>query len=409
MIKKKIKLFWKPIQKKKKLFKVSMPKFIRPKPVPKKISMFKKVSVGDGRVKTIIYPYRGGDGAMEHDWSRNMTISFRQASRNPSTIKFKGKSGEERERMMMEPSIEDSIASRKFLQFAPEDERVKKKWKDIGDGRNYKPINRCSVCGEPTQAFYSGGEWFCSTCNQGIKEERKRREKGDGKKFTAIIYKKKSPAIRVVYPKVTEETIEKYKKTQPEDEIIEIEDEEKRELAMAMKFPRGHKPKRSHYGEYHYKDTEDEKGDGKIIRFVGEEVKEREDLNRITKTKPWGKHIVIKTPSGKRYNTKNIDSIGSRHIFPISEEWDSNTFGDKNTFDIEVDEELGDGRMNPQLNMGIKAESEHRGTVHYIKNVIKTGKTIPDKVVFKKIAMDHLKEDPMYYTKLAKIEKKNVF
>ena len=33
-------------------------------------------------------------------------------------------------------------------------------------------------------------------------------------------------------------------------------DEEKREISEAMKAPRGHKPSRSHSGEYNYQDTE---------------------------------------------------------------------------------------------------------------------------------------------------------
>ncbi len=43
-------------------------------------------------------------------------------------------------------------------------------------------------------------------------------------KYKATIYKKGS-ALRAVYPGVTKETIDKYKKTQPRDEVIEIEEE----------------------------------------------------------------------------------------------------------------------------------------------------------------------------------------
>ena len=40
--------------------------------------------------------------------------------------------------------------------------------------------------------------------------------------YTATIYKKKSPGLRVVYPKVSQAVIERYKKNQPKGEVIEI-------------------------------------------------------------------------------------------------------------------------------------------------------------------------------------------
>lgn len=68
---------------------------------------------------------------------------------------------------------------------------------------------------------------------------------------------------------------------------------------------------------------------------------------------------------------------------------------------------MGDGRMNPQLRMGIKAESEHRKTIHFIKSYYQKHGTLPkDKLVFKKISQDHLKEDPKYYSKLKVLESK---
>ena len=79
---------------------------------------------------------RWGDGALEHDWSRNKVIAFRQSSEKvPTILKVKNKSGQEEERVVMQPSIEDTIMSRKFLRFDPEESKIKEKWKNIGDGR----------------------------------------------------------------------------------------------------------------------------------------------------------------------------------------------------------------------------------------------------------------------------------
>lgn len=57
--------------------------------------------------------------------------------------------------------------------------------------------------------------------------------------------------------------------------------------------------------------------------------------------------------------------------------------------------------MNKQLKMGIKTESEHKKTVDYIlKNCAKGSCTYES--IYKKIAQDHIKESPTYYTKLKK-------
>ncbi len=58
---------------------------------------------------------------------------------------------------------------------------------------------------------------------------------------------------------------------------------------------------------------------------------------------------------------------------------------------------------NNQLKLGTKVESEHKGTVAFIrKNVKRYCKVPSNKLIFKSIAKDHLKEDPKYYLKLKK-------
>jgi sulfur relay (sulfurtransferase) DsrC/TusE family protein len=56
------------------------------------------------------------------------------------------------------------------------------------------------------------------------------------------------------------------------------------------------------------------------------------------------------------------------------------------------------------LKIGTKIESEHKGTIKFIKTYLKQhNKLPPNKQIFTSIAKDHLKgEDPKYYTKLRK-------
>jgi len=57
------------------------------------------------------------------------------------------------------------------------------------------------------------------------------------------------------------------------------------------------------------------------------------------------------------------------------------------------------------LLQGIKIESEHSGTYRKIKNYFKKNKRFPsNKQVFRMIASDHLKETPVYYSKLKKLK-----
>lgn len=55
-----------------------------------------------------------------------------------------------------------------------------------------------------------------------------------------------------------------------------------------------------------------------------------------------------------------------------------------------------------QLKMGKKVEKEHKGTIAFIQKMAKK-KIFPSReLIYSKIAKDHLKEDPEYYTKLMK-------
>jgi hypothetical protein len=55
-----------------------------------------------------------------------------------------------------------------------------------------------------------------------------------------------------------------------------------------------------------------------------------------------------------------------------------------------------------QLRMGIKVEKEHKDTAKFIEKFAKK-KIFPSRdLIYSKIAQDHLKEDPEYYTKLKK-------
>jgi len=59
--------------------------------------------------------------------------------------------------------------------------------------------------------------------------------------------------------------------------------------------------------------------------------------------------------------------------------------------------------INRQLRMGIKVESEHKGTINYIKNYVKKNKKFPtNQSIYKNIAKEHIKEDPKYYSKIKK-------
>lgn len=56
-----------------------------------------------------------------------------------------------------------------------------------------------------------------------------------------------------------------------------------------------------------------------------------------------------------------------------------------------------------QVKMGIGVEKEHTKTIRFIQTYYKSHKRFPKKdVVFAHIAKDHLREDPIYYTKLKK-------
>ena len=59
--------------------------------------------------------------------------------------------------------------------------------------------------------------------------------------------------------------------------------------------------------------------------------------------------------------------------------------------------------MKKQLKMGVKVESEHKGTLKFIKSYYKKNKQFPSpNTIYASIAKDHLKEDKRYYTKLKK-------
>jgi len=60
--------------------------------------------------------------------------------------------------------------------------------------------------------------------------------------------------------------------------------------------------------------------------------------------------------------------------------------------------------MSTELKKGIKEEMEHKNTIKFIKSYYKKyGKFPTDKMVYKHIAKDHIKEDKKYYTKLIKM------
>lgn len=56
-----------------------------------------------------------------------------------------------------------------------------------------------------------------------------------------------------------------------------------------------------------------------------------------------------------------------------------------------------------QLTQGIKTEQEHKEVVEFIKQFHKKHGRFPkEKEIYTRIAKDHLREDPKYYTKLKK-------
>ena len=57
--------------------------------------------------------------------------------------------------------------------------------------------------------------------------------------------------------------------------------------------------------------------------------------------------------------------------------------------------------LNFEIKTGIKVESEHAPTYDYLKEFIRrNGKLPPKKDFFKRIAQNHIDEDPKYYEKL---------
>ena len=62
--------------------------------------------------------------------------------------------------------------------------------------------------------------------------------------------------------------------------------------------------------------------------------------------------------------------------------------------------------LGEELAKGIAEEAEHKATYDFLLvHVREHGCLPPEKVLYTHIANDHLKKDPMYYTKLATIEK----
>lgn len=56
-----------------------------------------------------------------------------------------------------------------------------------------------------------------------------------------------------------------------------------------------------------------------------------------------------------------------------------------------------------QLSMGKRIEEEHRDTLKFIRSYHRKHKTFPsNSLIYKKIAANHLDEDPKYYSKLKK-------
>lgn len=58
---------------------------------------------------------------------------------------------------------------------------------------------------------------------------------------------------------------------------------------------------------------------------------------------------------------------------------------------------------NSQISSGMKIEREHGDTIKYIKSFYRKHKSFPpNSKIYKRIALNHLSEDPKYYTKLKK-------
>jgi len=61
--------------------------------------------------------------------------------------------------------------------------------------------------------------------------------------------------------------------------------------------------------------------------------------------------------------------------------------------------------MNNQLKIGIKVEGEHKGTIRFIENYYRKHNKYPTSYTIQEhIAREHLKENPMYYTKLRRMK-----
>ena len=96
-------------------------------------------------------------------------------------------------------------------------------------GKQLKPsrLNPWSISlDKPAKAFYgdSDGDRIMNMFDCQPHNKRKQGEEHE-KTYKATIYKKSSPALRAVYPKVKKETIEKYKSKQPKGEVIEVEED----------------------------------------------------------------------------------------------------------------------------------------------------------------------------------------
>ena len=56
-----------------------------------------------------------------------------------------------------------------------------------------------------------------------------------------------------------------------------------------------------------------------------------------------------------------------------------------------------------QLKQGIRIEREHKPTVQFIKSYYAKHKKLPpNNLIYRQIAMNHIKENKSYYTKLKK-------
>lgn len=56
-----------------------------------------------------------------------------------------------------------------------------------------------------------------------------------------------------------------------------------------------------------------------------------------------------------------------------------------------------------ELQMGREVEKEHLKTIHWIIESIQNGVTPTEVEICRSIALDHLDEDPQYYSKLKKL------